>query len=75
MHAPSSIEELSDVMMQLARDHRTLAFTGGDAPLDAPYAKPVDELVSTSRLTGIVDYAPSDQVVEVLAGTTIANAS
>ena len=72
MHAPSSIDELSEVMTTLARDHRTLAITGGDTPLDAPYAKPVDELVSTSRLSGIVDYAPSDQVVEVLAGTTIA---
>lgn len=71
MHAPSSIEELSSLMTALARDRRTLAFTGGESPLDAPYAKPVDELVSLSRLRGIVDYAPSDQVVEVLAGTTI----
>ncbi|MBV8639412.1 MAG: FAD-binding oxidoreductase [Candidatus Eremiobacteraeota bacterium] len=72
MHAPSSIEELSTLMTALARDRRTLAFTGGASPLDAPYAKPVDELVSTSNLNGIVEYAPSDQVVEVLAGTTIA---
>ncbi len=72
MHVPASIDELSDVMTALARDRRTLAITGGDAPLDAPYAKPVDELVSMSRLNGIVDHAPSDQVVEVLAGTTIA---
>ncbi len=72
MHSPSSIEELSTLMAALAREKRTLAFAGGAAPLDAPYAKPVDESVSLSLLTGIVEYTPSDQVVEVLAGTTVA---
>ena len=72
MNAPSSIEDLSTLMTGLARERRTLAITGGTGPLDAPYAKPVDELVSTSRMNGIVAHTPSDQVVEVLAGTTIA---
>ncbi len=71
MHAPSSIDELSGVMTALAHERRTLALTGAMRPLDVPYAKPVDELVSTAQMHGIVDYAPSDQVVEVLAGTPI----
>ncbi len=48
-----------------------MGITGADEP-HGPAAVAVDEVVSTRGLDRIVDYAPSDQIVTVEAGMTIA---
>jgi len=70
-HAPASIEEASSVFRDLAAKGRTLGITGASAP-GGPASGPVDEIVSTRLLNGIVDYVPADQIVTVEAGATIA---
>jgi glycolate oxidase FAD binding subunit len=66
---PGSIEEAQRDLAALSRERKTVVFTGAGTKLGAPSA---DVLLRTRKLDGIVDYAPSDQVVSVEGGTTLA---
>jgi glycolate oxidase FAD binding subunit len=72
-HAPASLEEASTLVARFAAECRTIGIVGGDAPPSGPAAVAVDEVLSTTRLEKIVDYAPADQIVTVQAGVTIAH--
>lgn len=71
MQAPSTIEEAAALLRDFAAARRSVGVTGADAPM-GPAAVAVDETLSTRALDGIVEYAPSDQIVTVQAGMTIA---
>jgi len=71
MQTPASLEEASSALAGLAAQRLTVGITGADAPRGAA-AVAVDEIVSTRLLDRIVDYAPSDQIVTVEAGMTVA---
>ncbi len=60
-------------MQAAAGDGRTLAFLGGGTEIR--YGNPperVDTLIRTGRLNAIVEYVPSDLIVTVEAGVTLA---
>jgi glycolate oxidase FAD binding subunit len=69
-HAPQSIDELCAVLAECSAHKRTVGLTGAGAP-SGPAAVPVDAVVSTANLCGIVEYAPPDQIVTVEAGMTL----
>jgi glycolate oxidase FAD binding subunit len=71
MHAPATLEEASTLLREFAAAQRTIGLTGGEIA-GGPAAVPVDEALSTRALDGIVEYIPSDQIVTVQAGMTIA---
>jgi glycolate oxidase FAD binding subunit len=71
MFAPATLDDASTAMREIAARGRTVGITGGDAP-GGPARVPVDEVLSTKALDAIVDYVPSDQIVTVQAGMTIA---
>jgi len=71
--APESPGDLADAMRHAHASDEVLAFVGGGTELGLGYpAERVDALVSTERLTRIVDYAPDDMTVTVEAGVTLA---
>ena len=73
VHEPSTVEEAVEAVRESAGSGKTLAFVGGgtDLELGAPPVK-LDAVVRTGRLAGIVEHAPSDQIVVVEAGMTLA---
>jgi glycolate oxidase FAD binding subunit len=71
MHAPATLDEAASLLREFASAQRTVGLTGADAA-SGPAAVAVDEVVSTRALDGIVEYIPSDQIVTVQAGMTIA---
>ncbi|HUA09672.1 MAG TPA: FAD-binding oxidoreductase [Candidatus Acidoferrales bacterium] len=71
MHAPATLDEASALLRELASAQRTIGITGGDVP-SGPAAVPVDDVVSTRALDGIVDYVAADQIVTVQAGMPVA---
>ena len=70
--APSSLDEAAAAMRTLARDRLSVVFEGGgtDAGLGAPAR--ADAVLRTGGLAGIVEHAPSDQIVAVQAGMPLA---
>jgi glycolate oxidase FAD binding subunit len=70
-HAPGSLGDAASLMREFAAHGRTVGVTGGETP-GGPARVPVDELLSTRSLDAIVEYVPSDQIVTVQAGLTIA---
>lgn len=71
MHAPASLDEASELLRDFAAKGRTVGLTGADRP-GGPARAAVDETVSTQALAEIVEYVPSDQIVTVQAGMTVA---
>lgn len=73
VHEPSTVEEAAEVVCESAQGGKALAFVGGGTDLDlgAPPAR-LDAVVRTGRMARIVEYAPSDQIVVVEAGMTLA---
>jgi glycolate oxidase FAD binding subunit len=71
MHAPASLEEASGLLHEFAAKRRTVGFTGADRS-GGPLRVQVDETVSTRALAKIVEYVPTDQIVTVQAGMTVA---
>jgi glycolate oxidase FAD binding subunit len=71
---PASVEEAAETMRALARDRLAVAFVGGgtDLELGAPPAR-LDAVLHTRRLARIREHAPSDQIVAVEAGMTLAD--
>ena len=70
---PATVEEAAEAMRALARDGLAVAFVGGGSDLDlgAPPAR-LDAVLHTHRLARVREHAPSDQIVAVEAGMTLA---
>jgi glycolate oxidase FAD binding subunit len=70
---PATVEEAAEAMRALARDGLSLAFVGGgtDLGLGAAPAR-LDAVLHTRRLDRVREHAPSDQIVAVEAGMTLA---
>jgi glycolate dehydrogenase FAD-binding subunit len=70
---PGSLDEAAEAMRALARDGASVVFVGGgtDLELGAPPAR-LDAVLHTRRLDRIREHAPSDQIVAVEAGMTVA---
>jgi glycolate oxidase FAD binding subunit len=67
---PASVEEAGELLSRLSREKQRSLFVGSGTKL-RPGA-PVEALVRTARLSRIIEYEPSDQVVSVEAGITLA---
>lgn len=74
VYEPSTVEEAAEVVSQSAAGGKTLAFVGGgtDLELGAPPRK-LDAILRTRGLNRIVDHAPSDQIVVVESGRSLAD--
>ena len=70
---PGTLDEAAEAMRALARDGAAVAFVGGgtDLELGAPPVR-LDAVLHTRRLDRIREHAPSDQIVAVEAGMTVA---
>lgn len=70
---PSTVEEAAEAVRTCAGEGKLLAFVGGgtDLELGAPPER-LDAVLRTGRLARVIEYAPSDQIVVVEAGTTLA---
>lgn len=70
---PATVDEAAEAMRALAADRLSVAFVGGGTELDlgAPPAR-LDAVLHTRRLARIREHAPSDQIVAVEAGMTLA---
>jgi glycolate oxidase FAD binding subunit len=71
--APASGAEAAEIVALTAKEHFCLAFVGGGTGLElGPPPSRLDAVIRTERWTKVVEYAPSDQVVIVEAGMTLA---
>jgi len=70
---PATLDEAAEAMRALAMDRLAVTFVGGgtDLELGAPPTR-LDAVVHTRRLDRIREHAPSDQIVAVEAGMTLA---
>ncbi len=70
---PATVEEAAQAMRALAADRLAVTFVGGGTDLDvgAPPAR-LDAVLHTRRLDRIREHAPSDQIVAVEGGMTLA---
>lgn len=69
---PTSVDEAQELLRGLARDRQSVLFVGGGTELGLGAAVATDAVLKTGKLDRIVEYAPSDQVVTVEAGVTLA---
>ncbi|MDQ6891259.1 MAG: FAD-binding oxidoreductase [Acidobacteriota bacterium] len=71
--APESLDGAAALLEQSDRDGLRLVFAGGRTGMDlgAP-PRALDAVVETGRLIRVVEHAPSDQIVVVEAGVTLA---
>lgn len=73
VYEPGSPEEAAAVMKETALEHKSLAFVGGATDIElGPPPSRLDAVVKTARLSRVVEHAPSDQIVVVEAGATLA---
>jgi glycolate oxidase FAD binding subunit len=66
---PGSIEEISDVMKLAAREDLAVAPRGGGTKMhigDPP--RRLDLIVSTARMSGVLEHTPGDQIIRLEAG-------
>ena len=70
---PGTVDEAAEAMRALAADRLAVTFVGGgtDLELGAPPAR-LDAVLHTRGLARIREHAPSDQIVAVEAGMTVA---
>jgi glycolate oxidase FAD binding subunit len=70
---PATLDEAAESMSALAADGLAVAFVGGgtDLGLGAPPTR-LDAVLHTRRLARVREHAPSDQIVVVEAGMTVA---
>jgi glycolate oxidase FAD binding subunit len=70
---PATVEEAAELLGAAARDRKRVAFVGGGTDLGIGAAPAgLDLLVRTRKLTRVVEYAPSDQIVVAEAGLPLA---
>jgi glycolate oxidase FAD binding subunit len=73
VYEPSTIDDARGALESLARDRLASVFVGGGTKLDLGAAPSrLDAVVRTAKLSRIIEYSPSDQVVSVEAGVTLA---
>ncbi len=61
------------MVRDLARAKRTFAFAGGGTDLDFGNApRPLDAVIRTTALNGVIEYAPEDQTITVEGGMRVA---
>ncbi|HEY6931664.1 MAG TPA: FAD-binding oxidoreductase [Thermoanaerobaculia bacterium] len=73
VYDPASPEEAAAVIKETALEHKSLAFVGGATDIDlGPPPSRLDAVVKTGRLSRVLEHAPSDQIVVVEAGATLA---
>lgn len=71
--SPSSVGEAAAFLEEKARASESVAFVGGGTSLGLGRPpRRLDAVLRTNRLTRIVEHAPSDQIVVVEAGLTLA---
>jgi glycolate dehydrogenase FAD-binding subunit len=72
VYEPASVDEAAEVVRERGREGKSLAFVGGGTDLDlgAPPSR-LDAVVKTTRLSKVLEHAPSDQIVIVEAGATL----
>ncbi len=70
---PATVAEAAEAVKACARDRLRLAFVGGgtDLELGGP-PRALDAVLRTGGLARVVEYVPSDQIVAVEAGLTVA---
>jgi glycolate oxidase FAD binding subunit len=70
---PGTVDEAAEAMRALAADRLAVTFVGGgtELALGAPPSR-LDAVLHTRRLDRIREHAPSDQIVAVEAGMTLA---
>jgi len=74
VYEPSTAEEAAGVVRESAADGRSLAFIGGGTDLERGFPpERLDAVVRTGRLARVLEHAPSDQIVIVEAGVTLAS--
>jgi glycolate oxidase FAD binding subunit len=71
---PATLDEAAEALRALAKDRLAVAFVGGgtDLEIGAPPAR-LDAVLHTRRLSRVREHAPSDQIVAVEAGITVAD--
>jgi glycolate oxidase FAD binding subunit len=70
---PGSIEEAQELLRTAHQEKQRVAFVGGGTRLGiGPPPKSVQLVIGTSKLSRILEYAPSDQVVVAESGVTLA---
>jgi glycolate oxidase FAD binding subunit len=71
--SPATVEEAAAVLEEKARANASVGFVGGGTALGLGRPpRRLDAVLRTERLTRIVEHAPSDQIVVVEAGLTLA---
>jgi len=72
--SPATVEEAAAFLEEKARASSRVGFVGGGTALSLgrPPAR-LDAVLRTDRLTRIVEHAPSDQIIVVEAGLTLAS--
>ena len=73
VYVPESIDEAVSQIAEGGRKQETLAFIGGgtDLGIGSP-PEHLDAIIRTEKLDRVVDHAPSDQILTVEAGVTLA---
>jgi glycolate oxidase FAD binding subunit len=73
VYTPVSLDECAEVMAKTAREKMRVGFIGGGTALGL--GRPpvgLEAVVRTEKLARVLDYAPSDMVLGVEAGVTLA---
>lgn len=71
--APSSAEEMAELLSQATADRLKVLVWGGGSHQGFGYRIEPDVVISTARLNRIVDWQPDDLTVVAEAGVTVAN--
>jgi glycolate oxidase FAD binding subunit len=72
--SPSTVEEAAAVLEEKARASASVGFVGGGTALGLGRPpRRLDAVLRTEHLTRIVEHAPSDQIIVVEAGITLAD--
>src|SRR5690349_8318032 len=72
--APNSVDEITALITDPANTTRSLRFHGGGTKCDAGHRRFAENaanplIISTAKLTGIVEYDPGELTITVRAGT------
>lgn len=68
---PATIEEAQELLREAFHGKRRVAFAGGCTRLGLGPAPKVETVLSSAKLSKIIEYAPSDQVVVAESGVTL----
>ena len=70
---PASLSEAAGALRSFAEEKWAVTFVGGGTEMElGPPPSRLDAVLRTRRLSRLVEYAPSDQIVAVEAGITLA---